>query len=264
MAGGEGSTFDKAESFARRVLERLGAEADKKLGLENQHILTQGQISDIISRLELAIESNLKEDTSGRHRVAPNRFQVLFTYESGLTLAYTCALGKELQAAVFEYICNRRYETIGEVSVGAGVDVFAKSVQIKPSFVEGDRALDQPASSLTSAHESVPRATSGCASRMVTIQGPGSSSHQVKLEAGGAVSIGRSAENTLRIDDHSISRLHCSLALRSSGDVVVSDLGSSNGTSVNGERLAAAEARSLTQGDLIRVGDVEISVTAID
>jgi len=68
------------------------------------------------------------------------------------------------------------------------------------------------------------------------------------------LSIGRSDENDLAIDDPEISRRHARLA-RIEGGWVVEDMGTSNGTAVNGERTPRAVLKS---GDVIRVGGVEL------
>ncbi|MDH3520678.1 MAG: FHA domain-containing protein [Myxococcales bacterium] len=68
------------------------------------------------------------------------------------------------------------------------------------------------------------------------------------------LSIGRSDENDLAIDDPEISRRHARFA-RVEGGWVVEDQGTSNGTAVNGVSAGRAQ---LASGDVIRVGGVEI------
>jgi adenylate cyclase len=70
-----------------------------------------------------------------------------------------------------------------------------------------------------------------------------------------SVSIGRTPENDIELKDSLISRRHTTIVRR--GDrYVVQDLGSSNGTYVNRERV---ETRVLDHGDVIRLGDAEIT-----
>jgi pSer/pThr/pTyr-binding forkhead associated (FHA) protein len=76
--------------------------------------------------------------------------------------------------------------------------------------------------------------------------------------------IGRASTNAVRIDDSSISRLHASIAQRSNGEIVIADLGSSNGTYVNDRLLAANEARTLNRGDVIGVGEFKLTVSDIE
>ena len=74
----------------------------------------------------------------------------------------------------------------------------------------------------------------------------------------------RRFHSKVQLDHASVSRLHCSLALKPGGQVVVADLGSANGTSVNGQLLAATEARPVNQGDVIGVGDLRLTLTEIN
>jgi hypothetical protein len=121
MADTGDSVFDKAESLARRILERLGTKVDNKLA-KSEHALQTRVIGALASKLEAAVEANLQEDEQGIRRVAPNQFKVSFTYEetSKLSPQYIESVGTELTATVFEYINNRRYVTSGPVVVEAG------------------------------------------------------------------------------------------------------------------------------------------------
>src|SRR5262249_17017682 len=67
-----------------------------------------------------------------------------------------------------------------------------------------------------------------------------------------AVTIGRSPDQTLVILDTSVSRRHARISIVS-GEVVVEDLGSTNGTFVNGVRVKVP--CKLAHGSAIKVGD---------
>jgi pSer/pThr/pTyr-binding forkhead associated (FHA) protein len=67
-----------------------------------------------------------------------------------------------------------------------------------------------------------------------------------------AVSIGRGDDMDIVIDNVSVSRRQARVHLTPEGQWMVEDLGSANGTFVNGERLAAA--RRLSRGDEISFG----------
>lgn len=66
--------------------------------------------------------------------------------------------------------------------------------------------------------------------------------------------IGRAAECDVRIDEETVSKNHCHIVV-SSDAWTLTDLGSSNGTFLNGSRIKQA---SLHRGDAIRVGPAEI------
>ncbi len=66
--------------------------------------------------------------------------------------------------------------------------------------------------------------------------------------------IGRRADNTYVVDDPRVSRVHASLR-REAGTFVLTDLGSSAGTVINGEPQTGP--RVLHHGDVIALGPVE-------
>lgn len=69
--------------------------------------------------------------------------------------------------------------------------------------------------------------------------------------------IGRSSDCTLRAGSEAISRHHCAI-LRNEGILSVRDLGSRNGTFVNGAKIAAET--KLNSGDTVRVGTLEFRI----
>lgn len=73
----------------------------------------------------------------------------------------------------------------------------------------------------------------------------------------GSATIGRGTHADIVIADESVSREHA--AVRVDGQtVVLEDLGSSNGTTVNGEEITSA--RRLAPGDIVTVGGTDLEV----
>lgn len=266
MANAGDSVLDKAESLARRILQRLGSNVDKKLAPAEQLVLSSSKIGDLSSRLERLVDSSLKEDESGTRRIAPNRFKVLFTYEetSKLSPQYMEALGAELTETIFEYINNRRYETNGPVEVIAERDLFAKATALRATFDgEMNRNISQDDAG---SHEArAGEADQQKVSKRVSLITSGGRTYVLELSPDAAPAyVGRAAGNAIRVDDENVSRLHCSLSLRSGGAVVVADVGSANGTYVNEQLLGRDEARPLKPGDIVSVGDCKLTVSEID
>ena len=62
--------------------------------------------------------------------------------------------------------------------------------------------------------------------------------------------LGRNADADVRLDDYWTSRVHCEISQATEG-LLVRDLGSTNGTLVNGKQVKEAD---LLPGDLLTVG----------
>jgi pSer/pThr/pTyr-binding forkhead associated (FHA) protein len=70
----------------------------------------------------------------------------------------------------------------------------------------------------------------------------------------GRIVAGRAPECEIELDDERCSRQHCEFVQRDD-DIVVQDLGSSNGTFVNGTKLSAEQV--LIDGDNVRIGAIK-------
>jgi FHA domain len=75
-----------------------------------------------------------------------------------------------------------------------------------------------------------------------------------------SATIGRGQENTIRLDDLSVSRRHARIAYRQGG-YWLSDLGSMGGTWVNGTRLNAP--RRIAAGEVIDIGLCRLTVSSV-
>ncbi|TWT93792.1 ATP-binding protein [Stieleria varia] len=69
--------------------------------------------------------------------------------------------------------------------------------------------------------------------------------------SGALVRIGREASNEIQLLDSEASRHHAEIAIAGTGECVLADLSSSNGTKVNGARITSRQLRS---GDRIEIG----------
>jgi len=77
-----------------------------------------------------------------------------------------------------------------------------------------------------------------------------------RITPGNIKTVGRAKRADFVVDAALVSRLHCRLAA-GAGEIEAVDLESTNGTYVNGERVARA---MLKEGDKLRVGAVELVV----
>ena len=70
--------------------------------------------------------------------------------------------------------------------------------------------------------------------------------------------VGRLDDNAFQVPDQSVSSHHCEILLRG-GEVVVKDLGSTNGSYVNGQQIIEA---AIKPGQILRLGQVELKLEA--
>jgi len=86
--------------------------------------------------------------------------------------------------------------------------------------------------------------------------------YEISLTAGrSAEVIGRDARSVdLPIEDERVSRIHCQLIFNQDDLMVsVEDLGSTNGTRINGAKIEGAQ--QLHEGDVLRIGHTELTVS---
>jgi sigma-B regulation protein RsbU (phosphoserine phosphatase) len=91
----------------------------------------------------------------------------------------------------------------------------------------------------------------------VYVSAPGMAARKFPLEKP-VTTIGRSSMNDLPISDKMLSRQHARIVKGDNGGMLVEDLGSRNGTFLNGERLAAPQP--IKAGDRITLGGVTLKL----
>jgi pSer/pThr/pTyr-binding forkhead associated (FHA) protein len=77
-------------------------------------------------------------------------------------------------------------------------------------------------------------------------------SYELKVER---TTVGRLEDNAFQIPESSVSSHHCEIVLRGT-DVVVKDLGSTNGTFVNGQQVKTEAV--VKAGQILRLGQIEM------
>lgn len=74
------------------------------------------------------------------------------------------------------------------------------------------------------------------------------------------ITVGRGADNNLVLDDDKVSRRHLEIT-RERDQYAIEDLGSVNGTLINGQRITR---QALNDADQVRIGDYEVTVRMRD
>lgn len=195
----------------------------------------QVQPAEIGRQLERALLDGTT--TSVRGPLAPNAFKVSLHPDDAVVFdGWSDALCRELEGWLAELAFRRGLVTVApmHVAIEANPRVHRRSVRASALFLEGVR---DGATTKDSQHPAL---------SLAPIDGV----RRTLLRAVSRASIGRTVGNDLVIDDARVSRRHALLEW-AHGEWRVSDLGSTNGTWVNGQQVRLAR---LDDGDELELG----------
>ena len=252
------------ERILRRVLEGMGDVVDRRFGrtVEPRTGLTT---SKLIERMKKLIDERVR-DEGNRGRIAPHHLilKVEWGTHSEAPPEILGELKHEVLAAAIDHINDHRYRTLGPVEVEAEVDIFTTGISVDPTFGEFEEDLRRQDEERRAAKAGVP--IPGAAPPMPDIQVIARITQQngtrevplVFKPGGRRLNVGRASDNELTLNDGSVSKIHAALLMTAEGSLLVADTGSTNGTFLNGRRIAYGESRVIEDGDVIGFGDVEV------
>ena len=252
------------ERLLRRVLEGMGSVVDRRLGrtVEPRSGLTT---SKLIERMKKLIDERAR-DEGRKGRIAPHHLvlKVEWGTHSEAPPEILNDLKNEVLAAAIDHINDHRYRTLAPVAVEAEVDIFTTGISVDPNFGEFEEDLRRQDEEMRAAKTGVP--IPGAAPPMPDIEviarittPAGTREVPLIFKPGGKrLNIGRAADNDLTLNDTSVSKIHAALLMTAEGTLLVADTGSTNGTFINGRRIAYGESRLLEDGDVVGFGDVEV------
>lgn len=81
----------------------------------------------------------------------------------------------------------------------------------------------------------------------------------VRIEEGKDFTVGRAFDNSILVDDASVSRHHAALRWKKNL-LYITDLNSTNGTSVNAEKLEPGNFYELNFFDIVKIGNIGFKV----
>jgi hypothetical protein len=217
---------------------------------------------EILNAMQREAEAH-KAILAGGRTLVPNRYVIdLSPYDHSRLAPYAAALAQELAQSQAEFIGEQGWTVYGDVIVeidrGEGLDT--GMFRVTAEVYTGGDVGPQPAYEAPSPYQQYdqqqypgPGGPGG--------PGPG---RTVRLVAGdgrsyplsiGSTVIGRGDQANLRLPDVGISRRHARLDF-DGAQVVLTDLGSTNGTMVNGQRVSAV---ALNPGDMIQIGTTTLT-----
>jgi len=222
---------------------------------------------EILNAMQREAEAH-KAILAGGRTLVPNRYVIdLSPYDHSRLAPYAAALAQELAQSQAEFIGEQGWTVYGDVIVeierGDGLDtgMFRVTAEV---YTGGDvppmQSYEQPPPPQYPPYDQqhpyqqqqgrpVSGPPGGRTVRLVANDG-----RTYPLSIGSTV-IGRGDQANLRLPDVGISRRHARLDY-DGAQVVLTDLGSTNGTMVNGQRVSAV---ALNPGDMIQLGTTTLT-----
>jgi hypothetical protein len=212
---------------------------------------------EILNAMQREAEAH-KAILVGGRTLVPNRYVIdLSPYDHSRLAPYAAALAQELAQSQAEFIGEQAWTVYGDVIVeierGDGLDtgMFRVSAEVYTADQAAPQASydQQPYQQPYNQPPAAPGQPGGRNVRLVSGDG-----RTFPLAIGSTV-IGRGDQANLRLPDVGISRRHARLDF-DGNQVVLTDLGSTNGTMVNGQRVSTV---GLNPGDMVQLGTTTLT-----
>lgn len=257
--------------FVHGVLTKIGDSFDRLTGRGKQRAGSLAT-SELIEKLKQLLDDEAKLDETGR-RFVPHNIKLKMEWDKFTTDSEKAIkkLEYEFLSAVLDHIDERRYYTYAPLSIEIKPDYFITGVKLFAGFdkfTADDREAeltvavqDADAQKSGGIDDPDPQSTLPKTSINIrfTLRGQ---KNEINLDLlkGFRCRIGRTKENDVAIDDISVSKHHASLLLNSDDKLLAADVGSTNGTFINGNRISYGEAYEIKENDVLRLGDIEVLI----
>jgi len=242
--------LSRVEAFLERFLEAPAG----RLGASIQPV-------SLAKRLERAMDTNKTYGEAGV--IVPNHYDLhLHPADYAAFESYRASLEDDLAHGVLARARHERYSLVARPRVTILADEATRrgEIRVAANVVDerGGRVQEaepMPANADTMVHVRQGADAAPESARRAYLLVSTRGGKPVQFDLGGAlIGVGRASDNDVIVDDAMVSRHHCQLKLQH-GAYSFTDLGSRNGSSVNGQPVTEI---ALGPGDIIRIGDTEI------
>ncbi len=258
------------------VLSKLGDTFDRLTG-RNWNPSSSLATSKLVEKLKFLLDSEVR-DLGKEGRFVPHEIKLKmqwdkFSADSEEDLA---KLEHELHAAAIDHINDKLYHTYAPMNIKIKTDYFTEGVKMLASFGKfSDREDDEVAVNVTVPNLRVDdlitdgKITVNLTEReipktedifIVRFSANGKDfEKEINFTEKKRISVGRTKENDLTLNDTSVSKIHAALVLSGEKQLMVADTGSTNGTFINGQRIAYGKANAFEDDAKIKFGTVEVT-----
>lgn len=269
------STSKKSVSpdwLVRGVLTKIGETFDRLTG-RNWKPSSSLATSELIERIKTMLDAETKE-TDGKGKFVPHNIKLKMQWDKFSTDAEDAMrkLEHELLTAAVDHINDRRYHTYAPIQLEIKPDYFTEGVKLMTSFGKfaeesGDAAVSVSVPDLKNiviapAEETPVEIEKEIFTFEFTVQNK-TKFIELAFAERERKSVGRTKENDLSIDDQSVSKIHAALVLNSDNELMVADTGSTNGTFINGQRIAYGKGIIVKDTDKLKFGNIKVELTHV-
>lgn len=259
------------ERLVRKALSSVGGVFERPFKGGDAESARLPSTSDLTERLKKLIDAGAREQKDGS-RIAPHLIRLKYTW--GETTdefeANLKRLENELLVVAIDHINDNRYRTIEPVKLEVKPDIlsegFTLAVGFDASNVAEAEKVEIPAEIFAGLlpQDNTPQPQKPSETEVgVSAEFPNGNKRRIKLRfvpnGKSNLTVGRSKENDLFLDDKSVSKLHASLVLSNEGKLRVADVGSTNGTHIDKERISYGRAYEITPETEVAFGEVKCS-----
>ena len=252
--------------LVRGVLTKLGDLFDNLTGRKwtpSSSLAT----SELIERLKKLLDAEVQDN--GKGKFVPHNLKLKMQWDKFSTDSEAALkkLENELLVAAIDHINDNRYQTHAPIKLQVKPDYFTEGIKLQASFDEFGKEERDVEMNVTvpeiKVGDFVPEVQVNVEPEKIIYSAEFTEQDKIKtveLEFGHGkrLSVGRTKENNLGINDNSVSKIHAALVLNSEGILQVADTGSTNGTFINGQRIAYGKAAPIADGDKVRFGLVDV------
>lgn len=257
------------------VLTKLGDTFDRFTG-RGWNPSSSLATSKLTEKLKFLLDSEVRE-LGKEGRFVPHSIKLKIQWDKFSTDSEEelDKLKYELHAAAIDHINDRLYHTYAPMEIEIKTDYFTEGVKMLASFGKfSDKEDDEVAINVTvpnlriedlltdnkikvNLSEQQIKPAEDCFTARFSSN---TKAREIELNftAKKRISVGRSKENDLSINDNSVSKIHAALVLNSEKQLMVADTGSTNGTFINGKRISYGKAFSFEDDAIVKFGTVEV------
>jgi hypothetical protein len=253
------------ERLIRRMLEGVGEVVDRRLGraVDLKNGVTTAML---VTQARKAISQAIR-DEGRKGQIAPHalKLKVEWGTYSETDPEIMQDVEHEILAAAIDHVNDNRFRTLAPLQIITEADIFSEGMTVTAGFGEFTEELaraDEAKKHGTGASPAKLNLEPPIPDRQVSARAllpDGAVEFDLVLKPGGRrLSVGRGKDNELRLQDGSVSKVHAALVMNILGDLLVADTGSTNGTFLNGNRLAYGTSQKITDTDVVRFGFIEV------